>query len=355
MANTTTTGRYQELDALRGFAAMFVVFFHLTANTPRLKYGLQLGGTGVDLFFIISGFVIFMSINKVNNSLDFIINRISRLYPTYWAVVTFTFILISVSCICTNGYFSFHSLMNYAANMTMFQFYFRVENLDPPYWTMIIEMLFYIGILLLFQFRWLNHINKIGIAISVGTIMMLHFFDSIYLVQHLIFAIPLLQFFPLFFAGIIFYKIYTDPSRNFWNYLIVILCLACQTALYNHAGISHFSISQLLYFGALSIYFLLFVLFVNNKLKFVVNKTSLFYGKISYALYLSHQFLSIHILVPFFTEKLHINFWLAVFFIILPVIIAIAYFITVFIEVPFRKKMKNWLHIKLYAFLSLDN
>ena len=348
MSITTSKERYQELDALRGFAAMFVVFFHLNINTPRLRYGLQFGTTGVDLFFIISGFVIFMSLSKVNNSLDFIINRVSRLYPTYWTVVTFTFILISVSFICRNGYFPMHSLVNYFANMTMFHFYLRIPDLDDPYWTMIIEMIFYIGILLLYKFRWLKYINKIGIALSIGVVILTHFFYHIYLVERLIFGIPLLQFFPLFFAGIIFYKIYTNRTSNYQNYLIIILCLACQTALYQYAGRSHLFISHIGYFGILSIYFLLFTLFVNNKLKFIVNKATLFIGKISYALYLSHQYLSLHILVPFLTEKLHINFWIAAIFIVLPIIITVAFLITNFIEVPFRKKMKDTLHNKLY-------
>jgi peptidoglycan/LPS O-acetylase OafA/YrhL len=51
--------RYDELDVLRGFAALFVLFFHLTLFRNEAKYGFQLGITGVDLFFMISGFVIF--------------------------------------------------------------------------------------------------------------------------------------------------------------------------------------------------------------------------------------------------------------------------------------------------------
>ena len=85
------SNRYQELDALRGIAAIMVVLFHFTMGRKEANLGFKLGTTGVDMFFIISGFVIFMSINKVKTSGEFIINRISRLYPTYWACVTFTF------------------------------------------------------------------------------------------------------------------------------------------------------------------------------------------------------------------------------------------------------------------------
>ena len=74
----TNTPRYKELDALRGFAALFVVFFHYTTHTAYASSFLELGVTGVDLFFIISGFVIFMSIGQVSSAREFIINRFAR-------------------------------------------------------------------------------------------------------------------------------------------------------------------------------------------------------------------------------------------------------------------------------------
>ena len=57
-----TADRDNVLDALRGIAAVMVVMFHLTIASGEPNYGLHLGVTGVDLFFIISGFVIFIRI-----------------------------------------------------------------------------------------------------------------------------------------------------------------------------------------------------------------------------------------------------------------------------------------------------
>ena len=88
-----TTSRYKELDALRGIAALIVVLFHFTMEREQAKLGFELGVTGVDLFFIISGFVIYMTINKVSTTLEFVINRFTRLFPVYWSCVTFTFLL----------------------------------------------------------------------------------------------------------------------------------------------------------------------------------------------------------------------------------------------------------------------
>src|ERR1700743_3793687 len=141
-----TANRYRELDALRGIAALMVVLFHITIGRPETKFGV----TGVDLFFMISGFVIYMSLTKVKNSLEFVINRVSRLYPTYWTCVTFTYILI---CIYQHDGSPPTKFINYLGNMTMFQYYLGIKDLDGPYWTMIIEMIFYIGMLFLFHFR----------------------------------------------------------------------------------------------------------------------------------------------------------------------------------------------------------
>lgn len=67
--------RFLELDALRGLAAMLVVMFHYSMNYSDLpvyrifKYGI----TGVDLFFLISGFVIFQSIKAANSGTEFLL------------------------------------------------------------------------------------------------------------------------------------------------------------------------------------------------------------------------------------------------------------------------------------------
>ncbi len=61
--------RLAELDALRGIAALAVVVFHYTVKAPEIlprvvtvDHGFALGNYGVQLFFAISGFVIFMTV-----------------------------------------------------------------------------------------------------------------------------------------------------------------------------------------------------------------------------------------------------------------------------------------------------
>ena len=344
--NTIQSNRFQELDALRGIAALMVVFFHFTIGRPEAKLGFKLGTTGVDLFFIISGFVIFMSLTKVKTSVDFIINRVSRLYPTYWVSVTFTFVLILIASIYKNDGLLKTNIIHYLGNMTMFQFYLRIPNLDGPYWTMIIEMIFYIGILLLFHFKQLKYLNIIGITLSILVVILSLFFYNNPIIKNSLAFIPLLKYIPLFFAGTVFYKIYSFKNKLLENYLILLLCLICQILLFNCLGKSHDFINQKEYAIMIILYFGLFTFFVNDKLSFIVSKGTLFLGKISFALYLIHQYISIHLIIPYFTEELMVNFWIVSLFISLPVVIILASIITYYIEVPFSKKMKEKLKSK---------
>lgn len=336
--------RYAELDALRGIAALFVVFFHLTMGHPEYRAFFRLGTTGVDLFFIISGFVIFMSLQKITKGREFVVNRVSRLYPTYWAAVTFTFLLMFANAILKHSHDLPDLLVRYLGNLTMFQFYLGIPDLDGPYWTLIIEMIFYIAILILFKINWLKYLNIIGIVFCSAIVLVTHLFYDIPMVKSIIIGIPLLHFLPLFFAGTVFYKIYTKKGKNVKNYLIIVFCLGCQTSLYPYVGrlgIPRTSLSWAEYGLMLSVYFGLFTLFVNNCLKFIVNDVTLFLGKISYALYLIHQYVSLGGIFPLFYEKLNINFWVVTYFIDLPIVIAIAAFITYKIEIPYSKKLKK--------------
>jgi len=339
--NLQTNKRYEELDALRGIAALIVVFFHFTMNRSEYNTVFKLGTTGVDLFFIISGFVIFMSLQKISRGVDFVINRVSRLYPTYWASLTFTFVILISYLIYKGGMNLDKTFIQYLGNLTMFQFYLKIPNLDGPYWTLIIEMLFYISILFLFEIKWLKYLNVIGIVLCSGMVLLTHYYFNISYIKSIIKWIPLLQFLPLFFAGITFYKIYTKANNLALNYSIIVFCLICQIVQFPYVGRSLNYISWTQYNIMLFIYFVLFVLFVNNRLTFIVNKTTLFLGKISFALYLIHQFISLEFIIPSFHSKLGLNFWIVAIFIDLPIIIGVATFITYKIEVPYSKKMKE--------------
>lgn len=304
---------------------------------------LKVGVTGVDLFFIISGFVIFMSLDHIKSGIQFVINRVSRLYPTYWASVTFTFTLVTIFSLYKGTFPISNTLTTYIGNLTMFQRYLKISDLDAPYWTMIVEMSFYILILILFSFRLLRHVILIGLGICLFSVIGKVYFHEHKIVINSFFWLPVLQYFPLFFAGIIFYKLKRGKRNYFLNYILLIFCLVCQLMLYPHVGYSRSYVTLPVYTSMLITYFAIFILFIHSRLNFIVNDLTLFLGKISFALYLIHQYFSIGWIIPLFYNNLGLNFWIVTLFIDLPLIIGIAAFITYSIEIPYSKKMKNGL------------
>ena len=76
------------IQYLRGFAAFLVVFHHSIIQLPPLRERLgyvEFGQSGVDVFFIISGFVIYVStFGSAMSPLDFLRRRIARVAPLYW-------------------------------------------------------------------------------------------------------------------------------------------------------------------------------------------------------------------------------------------------------------------------------
>ena len=153
--------RLVELDALRGIAALAVVLFHYTSQfaalypqAPQTALQMPHGHFGVNLFFIISGFVIFMTLDRTRTAMDFVVSRFSRLYPAYWVSVLLTFAithwlglpgkLVSAGTALANG-LMFHGLL-------------RVPHVDGVYWTLEVELLFYTGMLALFMLRQLDRL-----------------------------------------------------------------------------------------------------------------------------------------------------------------------------------------------------
>ncbi|URM88837.1 acyltransferase [Streptomyces sp. MRC013] len=142
--------RLAALDGLRLLAALMVLLFHYVglghgwrapARTlfPEVFPFAAYGWLGVQLFFLVSGFVICMSC--WDRSLgDFFTSRVVRLYPAYWFCVLAT---TAVLVLVPGGYVRrpWHEVL---ANLTMVQAFLGVEPVDPVYWTLFAELRFYL-------------------------------------------------------------------------------------------------------------------------------------------------------------------------------------------------------------------
>ena len=104
--------------------------------------------------------------------------------------------------------------------------------------------------------------------------------------------------FPLFFAGILFYHLYFEKT-SFKLVLGIAICYVTTLLIFQNVGRSHDFIELPQYIFMVSLCFGVFILLVNRKLGFIVNPVTLFLGKISYSLYLVHQFLGIKFLIPY--------------------------------------------------------
>ncbi|WP_244098374.1 acyltransferase family protein [Burkholderia ambifaria] len=149
--------RIPELDVLRFIAATAVVFFHYafrgyaaddltTMHYPALEPVAQYGFLGVHLFFMISGFVILMTVG--DGSLKrFIASRASRLLPAFWVCCTLTFLV----ALAIGGDRFVVTWPQYLVNMITLGGGFGADPIDGAYWSLGAELRFYrlVGILLI--------------------------------------------------------------------------------------------------------------------------------------------------------------------------------------------------------------
>lgn len=342
--------RIESIDALRGIAALAVVLRHYTTifsidyDVPNdFNFEFKYGYLGVELFFLISGFVIFMTIEKVKTSKEFVVKRFVRLYPTYWLALFITAIVILFF-----GLPKMHfTVKDFFLNLTMIQDVvnpiLKTKHIDGVYWSLTAELLFYGLMLVLFQLKLLKHIKLIGFFWLLISIVCIPNDISIFMLGILF----NLKWSPLFFAGILFYKLWKyDAEKTKWSLHFLILFSLLSYYVLTLTKVEEESKSNIIECIVTTFFFVVFYLVTYSKLDFLgKSKILLFLGKISYPLYLVHQNIG-YIILFYLISVFHFHHQIIL---VVPILVSIllASVIVFKFEAVYLNRLKRYLLNKL--------
>lgn len=212
--------RVFELDVLRFLAAITVVFYHLTyRHSPvdgeyifdTIDDFTRYGFLGVNLFFLISGFVILWTAICRSPS-QFAITRFSRLYPIFWVAIAIT---LTAKWLILGHV---DTIPNVLLNMTMLPGYSgrEFEYIDSVYWTLAVELKFYFLLFVLIIFKQIDNVENWLVAWTTGCVLAPY-------VPGLA-AVTLFPYGPYFIAGSTMFLIWRD-KLTLKRLVIITACL----------------------------------------------------------------------------------------------------------------------------------
>lgn len=291
----------KKLDEIRGFAALYVVLYHLV---PRLnclpekiiQIFFSYGQEAVMLFFLLSGFVIYISVyNKPQLSFkDYFLRRFRRIYfPFILAII----LSIIVSLINGKFYkqFDWQELLG---NLLMLQDYankpgtlFRPFMGNFPLWSLAYEWWFY---LIFFPIH--KYLFKLpGRIYYIFSISFLAY--SIYIFIPNQFALYL-AYFIVWWCGVEAADIYIHTRRfTYQRMKPILICLFFMTLLSaipvvisNNIQLGYYPFLMLRHFSIVFISMLIGLIWYQHKLVFFENIFGIFYAlaPISYGIYIFH-------------------------------------------------------------------
>lgn len=281
--------RLELLDILRLVAALAVLFFHWLFWAPM--HGVRVfeptpvtwlaayGFLGVQLFFIISGFVIFLSASG-RTAFAFATGRATRLYPAFWAGV----LLTTGAILLTTESTPLEMLPRFLANLTMAPDLFGQTRVDSVYWTLTQELKFYGLVFLFLLFRRRHWLDAFFPIWAIGMLVTTLFLPRIA-------ELPLAgDLFSLFAGGAIIAMI----ARSGWSILravgLIASVVASVIATFRQValGSDPDSVNPIALGVVVVILFALVYVLTHPKVAAVHVPGSRFLGALTYPLYLTH-------------------------------------------------------------------
>ena len=322
------------INGTRGIAVLSVLFFHL-------EFFLFKGGfIGVDIFFVISGYLISQKIIPEIENLKFsfkeyFIRRLKRILPSYFFVIIISFILIYILFIDTHFEYSLKEILYSFFFLQNFYYwdlsgYFGLENLYKPLlntWSLGVELQFYF----FFPFLFMLLKRKIVILIIIS-----FFLSTLYADRNFSYFVLPTRFFE-FGIGILLFLFFQKRKKNKNNlfseiFFIFGMIFIIISIFYLDANKPFPGFYALIpCFGTA----MLIISSENSKYNYLIdNKFFNFFGNISYSLYLIHwplitfyKYFFIQINLDLFDQLM--IFTLSIFF---------SYILTFFYEIRFYKK-----------------
>lgn len=201
--------KFNSIQYLRALASLMVVHCHFYEIVLD-DFHSWWGGMGVDLFFVISGFVLYLSTRHSPSPKQYLINRVSRVVPTYWVMTIFlAFILVLSPGVFKSAQFTIpHFLLSlaffphWAPNST--------TSIFPIYaigWTLMYEWFFYLSFMLFLAVK-KNLLLKLFLFLAsfvVGANLILRFNHDFALITF--FSSPIIL---EFFMGVVIAHLYIE-------------------------------------------------------------------------------------------------------------------------------------------------
>jgi peptidoglycan/LPS O-acetylase OafA/YrhL len=178
-ASLDKSRRIEFLDVLRGLAALLVFVQHSMETRSgsfllwTTKY-VSIGEMGVVVFFIVSGFVIPVSLEKYNSLSRFWLGRLLRLWPVYLASLAIAVVFDNLNIMGMHQFrdaFHFHPGLVVLGNATMLEQFLGIPVAISAYWTLSLELVFYILCSLLFVFGVLRR-TQTWLWVSVAILLL---------------------------------------------------------------------------------------------------------------------------------------------------------------------------------------
>lgn len=330
--------RVPELDSLRGLAAIAVLLYHYTSIYPRLISHrdffdvpkIDAGYFGVELFFMISGFVIFSSAGRARSALNFTLSRFARLFPAYWGAVLLTALIEAVFY----GNMSPAMMRQTIVNMTMLQTFLGVDNLDASYWTLAYELSFYALIITAFRLLVAKG-HRIEPAL-VGWLVVATLIRATHLqIPYRLTIATLLDYGQFFIFGVAVFIVFSKKANKLTYFVAAWALLMSAFGADPHTQASGFNryILFTLPCAALLIYA------VMRRPRFLRSLPLQFLGSISYSLYLTHSTVGFAVIREILTVG---GSDVLAVCVAATVSIAVGYILNVMVEVPGQILLSQW-------------